>query len=223
MCYNAVMNIKYLGHSSFLLQTNQGSIVFDPHKDIGYDYQNTVAQVVSVSHFHYDHANVEGVSGVREVVTDGNFEGYGFKLESKKSFHDGNNGALRGINYIRKVMVNGLSFAHLGDFGEKPDDFDFSFIEGVDFLFVPVGGKYTVTADGAKAIVDKVRPKFIVPMHYKTQFSTVDISSVDAFLRYFPSSKIIYAGNELCVEDLINADLSAGRVVLFDMPDGQTF
>ena len=217
------MEITYLGHASFLLKTKDGSMVFDPHINIGYDLPFVSAEVVSVSHGHYDHNNTVAVAGARQVITDGDFEGYGFKVTSIKSYHDDKQGVLRGENFIRKVTCGGVTFAHLGDFGEDPNGFDFSDIIEVDFLFVPVGGKYTVNADGAKKIFDIVRPRFVIPMHYKTEKSTVDIASVDGFLRYFPTSKIIFTESTISVDALLSAELPSGRALLFDMPDGQSF
>ena len=217
------MIIKYLGHSSFKIEDNGVSFVFDPHINIGYDYPQVEADLCLVSHNHYDHNNVDGVLKVKEVVVDNSTTYNGASVESFKSFHDECNGLKRGVNFIHKVTTASATYLHLGDFGEKPDNYDFSSFVGVDFLFVPVGGTYTINADGAKKIVDAIRPRFIVPMHYKTEKSTVDIASIDGFLRYFMTSKLIYLNNEVDLTDILSEDLSFGKVLIFDMPDGQTF
>ncbi|RLF40417.1 MAG: hypothetical protein DRN21_02155, partial [Thermoplasmata archaeon] len=38
----------------------------------------------------------------------------------------------------------------------------------VEVLLVPVGGTYTVDADGAARVVSSLRPKVAIPMHFKT-------------------------------------------------------
>lgn len=217
------MKLKYLGHSCFLLDTGKARLIFDPHKNIGYDLQNVLADAAVISHHHYDHDNVEGVDGVKKVILSENIDYDGVKIESFFSYHDEKNGSLRGENYIHKVTADGISVCHLGDFGENPDEYDFSSIGKVDFLLIPVGGKYTVDADNAKKIVDAVRPDFIVPMHYKTEKSTVDISSIDGFLRYFMTSKIMYRENEIDIKELFEYGFFEQRVVVFKMPDGQDF
>ena len=216
------MKIKYLGHSSFKVEDGV-TIVFDPHKNIGYDFPCIFADLVLVSHNHYDHDNVAGVTGAKKVVVSENAVFSGVTVESFKSYHDEVDGAKRGVNYLHKVTTPNATYLHLGDFGEVPENYDFSSFIGVDFLFVPVGGTYTVNADGAKKIVDAIRPRFIIPMHYKTEKSTVDIASIDGFLRYFMTSKLIYLQNKVDLTDLLAEDLSFGRVLIFDMPDGQTF
>ena len=217
------MKIKYLGHSSFKIEDNGVSFVFDPHINIGYDYPSVSADLCLVSHNHYDHNNVGGVKNVKEVVVDTSLAYNGINVESFKSFHDEVSGAKRGVNFIHKVTTKDATYLHLGDFGESPDKYDFSSFVGVDFLFLPVGGTYTIDADGAKKIVDEIRPRFIVPMHYKTEKSTVDIASIDSFLRYFMTSKLIYLSNEVDLTDILAENLSFGKVLIFDMPDGQTF
>lgn len=217
------MIVKYLGHSSFKIEDNGVSFVFDPHTDIGYDYPQVDADLCLVSHNHYDHNNVGGVKGVKEVVVDSNANFNGVSVESFKSFHDEDNGKKRGVNFIHKVTTSNATYLHLGDFGEDVNKFDFTPFVGVDFLFLPVGGTYTINADGAKKIVDAIRPRFIVPMHYKTEKSTVDIASIDGFLRYFMTSKLIYLSNETDLTEILSENLSFGKVLIFDMPDGQTF
>ena len=217
------MKVRYLGHSSFKICTDGVSFVFDPHKNIGYNFPDVSADVVLVSHNHYDHNNVDGVKNVQKVVLEDDVVFNGVTVESFKSFHDEVNGEKRGVNYIHKVTTSNATYLHLGDFGEDVNNYDFSSFTGVDFLFVPVGGTYTINADGAKKIVDAIRPRFIIPMHYKTEKSTVDIASIDSFLRYFMTSNLIYLKNEVDLTDLITEDLFCGKVLIFDMPDGQTF
>ena len=217
------MRIKYLGHASFYLETNGVKIVFDPHDKIGYAFNEITADLALVSHNHYDHNNVGKVKGIKEVVTDGFVKFNGVQITSFFSYHDEVLGAKRGVNYIHHVFDGKVSYCHLGDFGQKPSDYDFSKLVGVDFLFLPVGGTYTVDASSAKEIVDSIRPKFVVPMHYKTELSTVDIASVDDFLRYYPTSKISVMKNDSDLSAILDEDFMSTRVLLFEMPDGQKF
>ena len=217
------MKIKYLGHASFYLETEGVKIVFDPHAQIGYEFNEVVADVILVSHSHYDHNNVGKVKGATAVITDGFAKIKGVEITSRQSYHDEVRGAKRGNNFIHTVFDGKVSYCHLGDFGESPSEYDFSKFIGVDFLFVPVGGKYTVDAGEAKEIVDIIRPRFVIPMHYKTELSTVDIASIDGFLRYFPTSKISVMKNESDLTAILKEDFMSTRVLVFEMPDGQQF
>jgi L-ascorbate metabolism protein UlaG (beta-lactamase superfamily) len=41
-------------------------------------------------------------------------------------------------------------------------------IGSLDLLFIPVGGGPTIGAEGATAIVARLSPRWVVPMHYRT-------------------------------------------------------
>ena len=54
----------------------------------------------------------------------------------------------------------------------------------IDLLFVPVGGGPTVGAEGAATMVERLDPRWVVPMHYRTP--AVDfLDPVDPFLERF--------------------------------------
>ncbi|MCD8372698.1 MAG: MBL fold metallo-hydrolase, partial [Clostridia bacterium] len=97
------MKIKYLGHSSFRLTESTGiTIVTDTYSSsIGCSMPETSADVVTVSHHHYDHDAVSEVKGNPKVIDkEGNYDLTGVEINSIKSFHDGEQGRLRGENII---------------------------------------------------------------------------------------------------------------------------
>jgi len=53
----------------------------------------------------------------------------------------------------------------------------------VDILFIPVGGNYTIDADQAVEIVNKLSPSIVIPMHFKEEGKEVDVESVDEFIK----------------------------------------
>jgi L-ascorbate metabolism protein UlaG (beta-lactamase superfamily) len=53
----------------------------------------------------------------------------------------------------------------------------------VDILFVPVGGKYTLDAEGAMKIINKIEPRIVIPMHYEIDGLKMDLDSVDKFVK----------------------------------------
>ncbi|HEY6771741.1 MAG TPA: MBL fold metallo-hydrolase [Solirubrobacterales bacterium] len=70
-----------------------------------------------------------------------------------------------GINNI----VGGVRVAHFGDFGQtalRPEQA--AALEGMDLLFLPVGGGPTIGAEVAARIVEALAPRWVVPMHYRT-------------------------------------------------------
>ncbi len=169
------MEIKYLGHSSFLIEAKTPSgkvkVVVDPFdsKMVGLPWpKQTSADLVLISHQHSDHNFVEGVSGEHYVISGpGEYEVKGVKVTGVASFHDGEMGKLRGKNTIYSIEAEGIFICHLGDLGHVLSDEEVSRLGRVDVLLVPVGGHYTIDAEQALQVVNQVEPLIVVPMHYK--------------------------------------------------------
>lgn len=49
-----------------------------------------------------------------------------------------------------------------------PGEAALDMITDADVMMIPVGGFYTIDAQGAKNIIDYAHPKCVIPMHYKT-------------------------------------------------------
>lgn len=181
------MKIRYLGHSCFCLTESTGtSIVTDPYGDIGYDLPSVNADVVTVSHGHYDHNNVAAVGGNPVVIDkEGIYDIGGVGITAIKSYHDDAEGKHRGENLIFKFRMDGLEVCHLGDIGEECSSALIEAILPVHVLLIPVGGKYTVDAEQAKEYVDRLMPSIVVPMHYKSKGLSMDIDKVDDFIDLF--------------------------------------
>ena len=85
------------------------------------------------------------------------------------SEHDEAAGTERGPNTIFVFELDGLRVCHFGDFGQSAlRDEQAAAIGTVDLLILPVGGGPTIGADGAAAIIERLSPRWVVPMHYRT-------------------------------------------------------
>lgn len=189
------MIISPLGHSCFLLEESTGTrVVTDPYSsEIGITLPPITADVVTVSHAHYDHNNVRAVSGDPMVIDKpGMYEVKGVQVFGWNTFHDEVNGKARGNNVIFNIRMDGVNVCHLGDVGHGPSPLMIEAIGPVDVLLVPVGGNYTIDAEVAKEYVDRLMPNVIIPMHYKTDDVDLDIDGVDAFLDYFDKDDVEY-------------------------------
>ena len=61
-----------------------------------------------------------------------------------------------------------MRIVHLGDLGHVLSRQQASAIGPVDVLLVPVGGFYTIDASQATQVVDLLKPRAVIPIHYKT-------------------------------------------------------
>lgn len=173
------MKITWYGHACFLLESDCGSVVFDPYapgKVPGWTLPELSADLVLCSHGHGDHNYAAGVS-----PTGAAFRGAVTKLPS---FHDDRGGALRGENTITLVEAEGLRVVHMGDIGCMLTEEQRAALGRVDVLMIPVGGHYTVDAAGAWEIVRAIGPGIVIPMHFRGRGFGYDvISTVEPFLK----------------------------------------
>lgn len=182
------MKIRYLGHSSFLLTSNAGvTVVTDPYaSEVGFRMPKISADIVTVSHRHFDHDNVKAVEGNPLVIeNEPKLTVCGINIRTVKSFHDDAEGKKRGDNRIFIFNFDGLNVCHLGDLGEPLSVGLVEKIKPVDVLMIPVGGKYTIDASMAKEYVERLSPKIVIPMHFHVAGGKIDIAGVDGFLQLF--------------------------------------
>jgi len=180
------MKIKWLGHASFVITSDTGTkIITDPYEvggGVNYGQIKESADIVTVSHDHADHNNVAAVQGSPRVVR-GAVEVKGIKFSGIPTYHDDAGGGKRGKNTILCFEVDGIRVCHLGDLGHQLSDSQLAELGKVDVLLIPVGGFYTIDAKVATQLGDRLRPKVIVPMHYKTDKCDYPIAGVEEFLR----------------------------------------
>ena len=172
------MKLTWYGHSCFLLESAEGSVVFDPYAPgsvPGVELPVLTADAVLCSHGHRDH-------GCQEAVTRSGATPR-FSVTRIESFHDDRQGALRGGNTIHVVEADGLRVAHLGDLGEALNEAQLAALGKVDVLLIPVGGYYTIDAPTADAAARAVGARLVVPMHYRGEGFGYDvIAPVEDFL-----------------------------------------
>ncbi len=180
------MKIKWLGHASFMITSDTGiKIITDPYatgEKLNYGEIKESADIVTVSHGHGDHNNVAAVRGNPEVVR-GTAKVGGIEFRGIPTYHDDAEGQQRGENTIFCFEVDGIGVCHLGDLGHPLDDKQVTELGSVDILLIPVGGYYTIDARVATEVCNQLKPRVIIPMHYKTDKLAYPIAGVDEFLQ----------------------------------------
>jgi len=187
------MTIQWYGHSCFKILTKpegRGSgedvIIFtDPYnKEIGLRPPQGRADIVTVSHDHFDHNNAGALKGEPAILDlPGEYSIKGVSIKGISSYHDKKEGAEHGLNTIFVLESEGIRFCHLGDLATSLDKKQLEEINGVDILAVPVGGPNSLFAKEAKAVVDQVEPKIVLPMHYKTPGNKLKLEDEKKFCK----------------------------------------
>ena len=173
--------ITWHGHATVRIEAGGNSIITDP-----YQLKETKpANVILITHSHFDHLSLEDVEKVRDkdsvlVATADSVEqlgpatkviapgqridlGNGVIVEAypaynvDKDFHPKANGW---VGYV--VEAGGRRVYIAGDTDRIPE------MKGIrcDVAFLPVGGTYTMTAEQAAAAAKDISPKLAVPMHW---------------------------------------------------------
>lgn len=179
------MKLKYMGHACFLLTNTAGEkLLMDPFDPpIGFPVPREKVDTVTTSHGHHDHNYVKELPEGFQVIDEaGLFTTGGYTITGIESFHDDERGAKRGKNVIFVVEADGLSIAHLGDLGHRPDEAAIKRLKNVDILLVPVGGFYTIDAKMAADVMRAIEPALTIPMHYQAGVNDLPIATEKDFV-----------------------------------------
>ena len=181
-----MIKITHLAHAGFLIENDKEKLIVDPaDNSFGYEYKNEVVNYLLVSHGHFDHNNTENIK-VEENTGS-------FIISKIDSYHDKEQGALRGINVIHVIETENNRICHLGDLGTILNDEQIKLIGNIDILLIPVGGFYTIDYKEAIEVINQLNPNTIIPMHYITDSWDTDkpIDSVDKFIENIANYKIV--------------------------------
>ncbi len=190
------MDIQYVGHSCFRLRGKEGLVITDPYAaSVGFSLPKLSADVVTVSHNHSDHNQIQSVKSTssreRPFIIDqpGEYEVQGISVYGYPSYHDNDQGTQRGTNVMYSIFLDDVHVLHLGDLGHPLEDKIIESIPEVDVLIVPVGGIYTLDPAGAVEAITRLEPAYVIPMHFKTpqhDSSTFgELATVDDFVQKY--------------------------------------
>jgi L-ascorbate metabolism protein UlaG (beta-lactamase superfamily) len=177
------MRVEWFGQSAFRLDAAGKTVAIDPFGDmsalsrdrgIQWDYPAIAGvepDLLLITHEHGDHNAVEAIDGEPHTLrsTAGTLHSPLGDVVAIASEHDDSAGTERGPNTIFEFEFDGVRVCHMGDFGQSELRAEQAAAIGeIDLLFVPVGGGPTAGAEQARAIVQRLSPRWVVPMHYRT-------------------------------------------------------
>ncbi|NJE25521.1 metal-dependent hydrolase [Thermococcus sp. MV5] len=193
-----MVRIRFLGHAAFEIEGEGKKILIDPfltgnptaaakpeefekvdlilvthaHGDHVGDSvkiaQRTGAKIVAM----YDIANylVEGNAGITTIgMNYGPTKVDGVKLVQVPAWHSSSDGKYsigNACGYI--VEFEGVKIYHAGDTYVFKDMELFAELYGIDVALLPIGGHFTMGPKEAAKAVELLRPKYVIPMHYRT-------------------------------------------------------
>ncbi|MBQ6476951.1 MAG: MBL fold metallo-hydrolase [Bacilli bacterium] len=176
------MNISINTQSSIKI----GNIYFDPYlrREEVHD-----ADIIFITHSHYDHFDINSINNIKNdntiiVVPDdkeilnnlnfdennilivkpnNNYEVHGIKFSTvpsyniNKPFHKYEYGW---VGYV--INISDTTYYVMGD----TDLIDEAKSVICDYLFIPIGGTYTMDYKEASTLCNIIKPKIVTPIHY---------------------------------------------------------
>src|SRR3989344_3228375 len=180
------MIITYHGAEFFKVQFGDTILAFNPiSKDSKLKGTRFGADIALVSLNHPDMTGVDQLSfGDRQpIVINGPGE-YEVKDIFIKGWKSESNYGEKKVNASYSVTMEGMTLCFLGALSNEkslaPEMLQ-SMEEGIDILFVPIGGDGVLTPSDAYKLAVKLEPKIIIPMHYNIQ--SADKSNLKTFLK----------------------------------------
>ncbi len=177
------IKIHWFGHASFMLEASGKRIYIDPYI---LPTSPEKADVVLVTHEHFDHCAVENIKRLMKehtilvttsgcaskcnvpakTVKEGDKLDMGWlKVEAVPAYNSNKPFHPRGLGVGFVIELNGKRIYHAGD-----TDFisEMSNIKHIDVALLPIGGTYTMDIDDAVEAVKAIRPNIAIPMHYNS-------------------------------------------------------
>lgn len=90
------------------------------------------------------------------------------------------NGAAEHLFWIE---TEHLGLVHTGALEHVPTEAELQEIEGLDVLFVPVGGQGVLDVKKASALISKLEPRLVIPMMYRVEGLKLKVDGVEPFLK----------------------------------------
>ncbi len=175
-----IPKIVWLGHASFLIESDIGKIYIDPWKLKGGDK----ADYILITHSHMDHLSEDDVNALKKettvivgppdvaekipgtvLIAPGEKKEVGkLKIEGHAAYNIEKEFHPRSNNWVGFVAdIGGFRIYHSGDTDVIPE---MKNVNDIDVALLPVGGTYTMTPEEAAEAVKIIKPKKVIPMHW---------------------------------------------------------
>jgi len=179
------MLIKWFGECSFLLQDSlQRKIITDPY-DL-YSLNKLLEykpEVLTLSKLNLDIEKCSSKIKAPIIVNKPGFYTLDFiNIMGFSSFHDNSLGLKRGNNILYTYTFDNMNICNLGYLGHMLNEKLLRSLGNIDVLFIPIGGHFTLDSKNAANLVKLIKPKIIIPMHYKTYTSSYYLDSCNDFI-----------------------------------------
>jgi L-ascorbate metabolism protein UlaG (beta-lactamase superfamily) len=181
------MEITWYGHSCFrITERNLATVVTDPYdsRAVGYSPLKLKADIVTVSHKAAGHDYLNGVKGDPYPITGpGEFEVGGVFITGVQTNGHTKKTEDEPRNTLYLIEYNGVNVLHLGAINRVPTQTEVEDLGPVHIALVPIGGGTGLTAAKAAEVISLLEPNIVIPMHFATPESTIQLDPLSKFLK----------------------------------------
>jgi len=202
------MKIKWYGHASFIVSSDEGiSVITDPYTPETSGYQPItdhpdIVVTSSINDSYHDRSDLIGgdpivmnmldvARGTGEIsAKDITFKA----IESSEMYAHPEHEPDKCAMY--RWDMDGISIGHMGDVGNPFTPEELEFFKDLDVFLVLAGGIPTIELSDLKDVIDKIKPKLVIPMHFRTlRYKPRNMFWIQSFLDYFDESDIDIQSN----------------------------
>lgn len=180
------IELKWLGHSAFVIKTEENIIYIDPYKISGGEKAN----IILITHPHYDHCSLQDINKIVEdktiaivpadcqskiarldnvdmrIIDVGQTIDFGeIKIGAVPAYNINKEFHPKGERWLGYVLkVGKVIIYHAGDTDLIPE---MEKLRGkVNVALLPVSGTYTMNAEEAAEAAEVINPSLAVPIHW---------------------------------------------------------
>jgi L-ascorbate metabolism protein UlaG (beta-lactamase superfamily) len=194
--------IEFFGHNFFQITSAKGTkIITDPVAPGFYPTPDVSPDAITVGREHPNHNYVELAKG-KPVILRG-LSNYGAEwnkisttvrdvlIYSVPIYQQQFGNALKGAAFVFDLGT--LCIAHLGDLSHKLTEEQIKAFGKVDIAMVPIGGTFTMPPDTAREVLQQLKPKVAIPMHYRESTYLLDMFVKGYPHKYLNSYKMTFS------------------------------
>lgn len=180
------MEIVWYGHSCFrIAERGMASVVTDPFDSevVGLSPLKLKAEIVTVSCDHPGHNYIKAVKGdARPILGPGEYEIGGVFITGVQT-NSHKKKAEEPHNTLYVIDYGTITVAHLGELMRVPSQAEVEALGTVNIALVPVGDLNSLNASTAAEVISLLEPNIVIPMHYATPDSKMNLDPLGKFLK----------------------------------------
>lgn len=196
------MKIKWLAHASFLIEGDGLRVITDPYEPNEIinlpPVTETANIVIRSSDDDEAHCYVETIPPGFELVTatdivDTGANVKGIPVEAIWSEESHIHKDVVRDNAMYRFTLEGINITHLGDVGNPLTQAQMDKLAGTDILLALVGGPPTIELEDLNSVIETIKPKVVIPMHYRIPGPRFFMLPVTDFTSYYPDERVVWS------------------------------